>query len=116
MINTTFVGRVFLRPERITDSNIDDVVALADTIGTPYPLVYDHVIRCLGWKHNTSVYAPEVTPILQKNLKYAVMTEEYESVNVPGLFFAGEPRLFSFFAARLSSFSSSFSSSSSSLL
>ena len=57
--------------------------------GGPYPLTYDHVILCLGWHHDLSVYAEDVKPIMQPNHKYAVMGPDYESVNVPGLYFAG---------------------------
>jgi hypothetical protein len=35
------------------------------------------------------MYTKETTPIMQSTLKYPVMTSEYESVNVPGLYFAG---------------------------
>ena len=60
-----------------------------DTQGPP-PMQYDEVIRCLGWKHNTSLYDLSVRPRMQQTLKYPLMTGEYESVNVPGLYFAGQ--------------------------
>lgn len=57
--------------------------------GNPARKPYDAVIRCLGWKHNASIYGHEARPKLDERSKYAVMNEEYESVNVPGMFFAG---------------------------
>jgi thioredoxin reductase len=72
---------------------VDVLVELARRGGTPHPLVYDRVVSCLGWKHATAVYGAEsggVLPELQYNGKYPIMTSEYESVNVPGLFFAGQ--------------------------
>jgi hypothetical protein len=58
--------------------------------GTPYPLVYDKLIRCLGWKHDQGIYTDETRPWMQHNGKYPTMTSEYESRNVEGLFFAGQ--------------------------
>ena len=58
--------------------------------GDPHPLVFDKVIRCLGWKHQTNLYTKDTAPLMQANGKYPVMTSEYESVNVPGMYFAGQ--------------------------
>jgi len=52
-------------------------------------MVYDTVIRCLGWKHGLGLHTPRTAPTMQHNGKYPVMTHEYESVNVPGLHYAG---------------------------
>jgi hypothetical protein len=41
--------------------------------GTPHPLVYDRVIRCLGWKHNTAIYEQNTTPTMQYTGKFPVM-------------------------------------------
>ena len=68
---------------------VDMLTELARRSGTPHPLVYDKVVRCLGWKHDHSPYASDTEPLMQPNGKYAVMTSEYESVNVPGMYFAG---------------------------
>ena len=47
-------------------------------------------MRCLGWKHDTSRYTKGATPWMQHNKKYPVMTSEYESASVPGMYFAGQ--------------------------
>ena len=44
---------------------------------------YDVVIRCLGWSHDVSVYNSSVKPLLTK---FPLMTSEYESINVPGMY------------------------------
>ena len=54
-----------------------------------YPLTYDHVIFCLGWNQDLSMYDDDTAPLMQPNHKFAVMDDEYQSVNVPGLYFAG---------------------------
>jgi hypothetical protein len=70
---------------------VDQMAEIARRGGTPHPLVYDVVIRCLGWLHETGVYDEGTTqPWMQQNGKYPIMTPEYESANVPGLFFAGQ--------------------------
>jgi len=50
---------------------------------------FDVIIRCTGWRHNMSVYHESNQPKLLPNGKHAMVTSNYESVNVPGLFFAG---------------------------
>jgi hypothetical protein len=56
-----------------------------DSLSRPY----DYIVRAMGWKHNTTVYADSAAPVLQHQGKYPRMTPEYESVNQPGLFFVG---------------------------
>jgi hypothetical protein len=73
----------------VNERNVDDLVRFAKEGGDPYPLTYDHVIIALGWHQDLSMYADDVTPIMMPNQKYAVMDHEYQSINVPGLYFAG---------------------------
>ena len=56
---------------------------------TPQPMAFDKVIRCLGWKHDRKIYAADAAPVMQPSGKYPVMTAEYESITVAGLYFAG---------------------------
>lgn len=69
---------------------VDALMHFAGRTGNNYPMVFDKVVRCLGWRHDTSTYAASVAPWMQHNKKYPVMTSEYESVTVPGLYFAGQ--------------------------
>ena len=58
--------------------------------GDPHPLIFDKVIRCLGWKHQTNIYHKSATPLMQMNGKYPIMNSAYESINNPGMYFVGE--------------------------
>lgn len=89
-MNNSLGAVVYMPLAAINDKNIDDFVAFSKRQGGQYPLVYDDVIRCLGWSQNLEVFAADAQPLMQTNQKFAVMTNEYESVNVPGMYFAGE--------------------------
>ncbi|NGO67052.1 NAD(P)-binding domain-containing protein [Streptomyces boncukensis] len=52
-------------------------------------LRYDRVITCTGFRFDPSPFAPECRPELVINDRFAALTSAYESVNVPGLYFAG---------------------------
>ncbi|MHC3467573.1 NAD(P)-binding domain-containing protein [Streptomyces sp. 7R007] len=52
-------------------------------------LTYDRVIVCTGFRFDASVFAPECRPALVIDDRFAELTPAYESVNVPGLYFAG---------------------------
>lgn len=52
-------------------------------------LLDDVIVRACGWRHNTSIYHPSVLPTIQSQRKYPQLTPEYESVNVPGMYFCG---------------------------
>ena len=89
---------------------IDYMAKLGRSSGTPYPLVYDAVINCLGWKHDQALYGHQAAhggsgsdssggsdahaaaslPWMQQNGKYPIMSSEYESRNIPGMYFAGQ--------------------------
>ncbi|MEU6554431.1 NAD(P)-binding domain-containing protein [Streptomyces sp. NPDC046915] len=52
-------------------------------------LRYDRVIVCTGFRFDASMFDPEVEPELVIDDRFAALTPAYESVNVPGLYFAG---------------------------
>ncbi len=52
-------------------------------------LTYDHVIACTGFQFDNSIFAQDIKPTLRHFDKFPVMTGEWESENVKGLFFAG---------------------------
>ena len=60
------------------------------TPGTLYgTLIYDHVIRCTGWKYvDVSLFAPDMVPAVDAKSKYPVLSACWES-SVPDLFFLG---------------------------
>jgi len=52
-------------------------------------LRYDRVIVCTGFRFDASVFDPECRPALVIDDRFAELSPAYESVNVPGLYFAG---------------------------
>jgi hypothetical protein len=50
---------------------------------------YDRVISCSGWQFEDSPFDRDVRPQFFANKKHPAITPKYESVNVPGLYFAG---------------------------
>jgi cation diffusion facilitator CzcD-associated flavoprotein CzcO len=50
---------------------------------------YDRVIVATGFRFDASIFAPECRPDLVINDRFPALTPEWESVNVPGLHFAG---------------------------
>jgi thioredoxin reductase len=52
-------------------------------------LAYDRVITCTGFRMDSSIFADDCRPTLTINDRFPALTAEWESVNVPGLYFAG---------------------------
>ncbi|HZN17521.1 MAG TPA: NAD(P)-binding domain-containing protein [Micromonosporaceae bacterium] len=52
-------------------------------------LAYDRVITCTGFRIDASIFAADCAPALTINDRFPALTAEWESVNVPGLYFAG---------------------------
>lgn len=50
---------------------------------------YDFVVSCTGWMLDTSPFDKSIRPLFHSNKKHPLLTPAFESVNVPGLFFAG---------------------------
>jgi thioredoxin reductase len=57
--------------------------------GETEELVYDRVIVCTGFRFDNSIFAEECRPELVINNRFPAQTSEWESINVPGLYFAG---------------------------
>ncbi|HEX5996068.1 MAG TPA: alpha-hydroxy-acid oxidizing protein [Jiangellales bacterium] len=51
--------------------------------------VYDRVIACTGFRMDASIFAAECRPKLTIRDRFPELTHEWESVNVPDLYFAG---------------------------
>jgi isopentenyl diphosphate isomerase/L-lactate dehydrogenase-like FMN-dependent dehydrogenase/thioredoxin reductase len=56
---------------------------------TTAEFVYDRVIACTGFRMDATIYAPECRPKLTIRDRFPELTHEWESVNVPDLYFAG---------------------------
>lgn len=102
----------------INDETIDATMEFVRRSGPPTSCRYDRLIRCLGFVHDRfalhrffrkiatfslqncshpnpiyahlsrTIYAGDAEPIMHRG-QFPAMTHRYESVNVPGLFFAG---------------------------
>eukprot|EP00039_Didymoeca_costata_P014463 m.233921 g.233921 ORF g.233921 m.233921 type:complete len:800 (-) comp16030_c0_seq18:68-2467(-) len=81
---------IIVSQDYITNETIHDIVEFVKKGGGVYPLIYDQVIRCLGWRSNRSIFSNEIEPKFQINQKYPALSPLYESVNSPGIFFAGQ--------------------------
>jgi thioredoxin reductase len=57
--------------------------------GETEDLTYDRVILCTGFRFDASIFAAECRPELVLNNRFPAQTAEWESTNVPGLYFAG---------------------------
>jgi thioredoxin reductase/MFS family permease len=61
--------------------------ARADEVTKDIP--YDRVIVCTGFRFDASIFDPACRPELVIDDRFPAQTPEWESVNVPGLYFAG---------------------------
>jgi hypothetical protein len=77
--------------ERIERRDGELVVAVrySHAGGEVEELRYDRVIVCTGFRFDDSIFAPECRPEMVIDGRFPAQTPEWESVNVPGLYFAG---------------------------
>jgi thioredoxin reductase len=61
----------------------------ARTVESVRVIEYDRVILCTGFRFDSSIFAESARPELVINDRFPAQTAAYESVNVPGLYFAG---------------------------
>ncbi|MEP7336394.1 MAG: NAD(P)-binding domain-containing protein [Acidobacteriota bacterium] len=57
--------------------------------GEQEDLIYDRVLICTGWRFDDSIFDESCRPQLAINGKFPSLTSEWESSNVPDLYFAG---------------------------
>lgn len=65
---------------RVSFDRVDEVVK---------EIRYDSVLLATGFRFDASIFAPECRPELTIKDRFPAQTASWESVNVPGLFFAG---------------------------
>lgn len=75
--------------ERIERSNGQLVVSVCHADGGSEERVYDRVIVATGFRFDDSIFAAGCRPELAPGGRLPARTPEWESVNVPGLYFAG---------------------------
>eukprot|EP00043_Microstomoeca_roanoka_P029002 m.20474 g.20474 ORF g.20474 m.20474 type:complete len:864 (+) comp8896_c0_seq1:384-2975(+) len=50
---------------------------------------YDHVIRCLGFQMDPTIFDPSIRPDMDQRRKYPLLTPNWESTNIKDVYFAG---------------------------
>lgn len=79
-----------LRVAKQPDGTFVVTVAYTHAGGEVDELVYDQVIRCTGFRFDTSFYDAACRPATILDGRLPAITPYWESANVPGLFFVGE--------------------------
>jgi thioredoxin reductase len=75
--------------ERHDDGRYRVMFRYARSVEAARELWYDRVIACTGFRFDASVFDDTCRPDLVINDRFPAQTSAYESVNVPGLYFAG---------------------------
>lgn len=84
----TVIDAQILEIERKDDQYLVHL-AYSHANGQTAVVPYDHVIFCTGFAFDSTIFDENCTPELAFNDKLPAQTHEWESANVPGLYFAG---------------------------
>src|SRR6185436_11166726 len=77
------------RIERRADGRLAVSVRHSHSPAETEDLVYDRVILCTGFRFDSSFFDEDCRPELTINDRFPSLTCEWESTNVPGMYFAG---------------------------
>ena len=99
-VNNNFLDTYQLKSQNgILDADILDInregdefkvsFAYSHANGEQETLSYARVIVCTGFQFDTSIFDKDCQPALAINDRFPAQTAEWESVNIPGLYFAG---------------------------
>src|SRR5262249_44928035 len=77
------------RIERRPDGEYKVQVTYLHAHGEQEDLYYDRVIFCTGFRFDAAIFDAGCKPMLVTNDRFPEQTSEWESTNVPGLYFAG---------------------------
>jgi len=97
---TRFVGHLLKAQNAVLDATIEKIVRHDEgrlvvslrhsrSCGETGDTVYDRVIFCTGFRFDASIFSEECRPELAVNDRLPAQTCEWESTNVPGMYFAG---------------------------
>jgi thioredoxin reductase len=75
--------------EKIERREHELVVSMRHAHGETEDLAYDRVIVCTGFRFDDSIFSADCRPELLPGGRFPAQTPEWESINVPGLYFAG---------------------------
>jgi thioredoxin reductase len=100
-VNNNFLDTYQLKSQNaVLDATMERIVRRADgklvvsvrythASGEVEDLVYDRIILCTGFRFDNSFFDEGCRPELTINDRFPSLTCEWESINVPGLYFAG---------------------------
>jgi thioredoxin reductase len=100
-VNNNFLDTYQLKSQNaVLDGTIEQISARADgglrvlfryarTVEKLRDLEYDRIILCTGFAFDASIFDESARPRLVINDRFPEQTSAFESVNVPGLYFAG---------------------------
>jgi len=74
---------------RRPDGRLGATVSYSHAEGEREELVYDRVINCTGFQFDRSIFSGACRPELTLGGRFPAQTAEWESVNVPNLYFVG---------------------------
>lgn len=74
---------------RKTDDGLLATIAYGMADGEVEHILYDRVVSCAGFRFDARMFAPDVKPTLCVNDRFPALHPWYESMNVPGMYFAG---------------------------
>jgi thioredoxin reductase len=77
------------RVERLPDGKLKATVRYHFAHGEREDLVYDRVILATGWRMDPDIFDDSCKPRMAIKNRFPEQTSAWESVNVPGLYFAG---------------------------
>lgn len=77
------------RLRRLPDGCLGATVSYTHAEGEREELIYDRVLHCAGFHFDASLFDDSCRPELTLGGRFPAQTSEWESTDVPGLFFAG---------------------------
>ncbi len=99
-VNNNFLDTYQLKTQNaVLDCTVDRIakrdgrfvvsVRYSHAHGETEELTYDRVIVCTGFRFDDSIFSEECRPELVLNNRFPAQMPDWESINVPGLYFAG---------------------------
>ncbi|HEX4966861.1 MAG TPA: NAD(P)-binding domain-containing protein [Thermoanaerobaculia bacterium] len=99
-VNNNFLDTYQLKTQNaVLDCTVDKIerqgegyavsVRYSHAHGETERLTYDRVIVCTGFRFDDSIFSDECRPELVINNRFPAQMPDWESINVPGLYFAG---------------------------
>lgn len=88
-MQNTILDGVLTRIARRADGRLDLEFRYSHAGGQEWALVVDRVLLCTGFRFDPTPFDDDVRPELAHDGRFPALTHEWESVNVPDLYFCG---------------------------